>query len=207
MFRIPSPATCISTVALLFAVTGTAAASGLITGARIKDNTVGSPDIRNNSIATQDVKNNSMTSLDVLDGSLKASDFAPGELSTGPAGPAGPAGAPAHPARPAQPARRAPRASRVSRSSTLQSATIRRAEGRSSVDLPGRQEAGSVVAPRLGAAGLVAVDESYPAHRDPVARNRRRRSNPTARQLVRHRLRDVRNGCIARERGSQRRGQ
>ena len=94
MIRIPSKATCISTVALVFAVTGTATAAGLITGAQIKDNSVGSPDIRNNSLATQDVKNNSLTSLDVRDGSLKMSDFAPGQLSTGPAGPAGPAGAP-----------------------------------------------------------------------------------------------------------------
>ena len=93
MIGFPSKATCISTVALLFAVTGTATAAGLITGAQIKDNTVGSPDLRNNAVATQDIKNNSVTSLAVQDGSLKSVDFAAGELTTGPAGPAGPAGA------------------------------------------------------------------------------------------------------------------
>jgi hypothetical protein len=162
MFRIPSPATCISTVALLFAATGTAAASGLITGAQIKDNTVGSPDIRNNSIATQDVKNNSLTSLDVLDGSLKTSDFAPGQLSTGPAGPAGPAGAPgAVGTTGAVGPQGAPGVSGLE-IVTTQSANDSAGSKVIGASCPAGKQLLGGGARIVGAAGSVALDESYP---------------------------------------------
>ena len=159
MIGFPSKATCISTVALLFAVTGTATAAGLITGAQIKDNTVGSPDLRNNAVASQDIKNNSVSSLDVQDGSLKSVDFAAGELTTGPAGPAGPAGAmgPAGPAGAAG------------------------APGVSGLEIVNVQSASDSVSPKvltancpagkklvggggriINQAGFVALDESYP---------------------------------------------
>ncbi len=159
MFRIPSPATCISTVALLFAVTGTAAASGLITGAQIKDNTVGSPDIRNNSIATQDVKNNSLTSLDVRDGSLKTSDFAPGQLSTGPVGPAGAPGAVG--ATGAVGPQGTPGVSGLEIVST-QSANDSTVAKILSANCPAGKQLLGGGARIVGAAGSVAVDESYP---------------------------------------------
>jgi len=163
MIRIPSPATCVSTVALLFAVTGTATAAGLITGAQIKNNTVGSPDIRNNSIATQDVKNNSLTSLDVHDGSLKATDFAAGELTTGPAGPAGPAGSagPTGPAGVAGP-------QGVPGASGVQIVTVSTVSNSANVKwIQAHCPAGKSVvgggAKLFNAGGFVALDESYPA--------------------------------------------
>jgi hypothetical protein len=159
MIRIPSKATCISTVALLFAVTGTATAAGLITGAQIKDNTVGSPDIRNNSIATQDVKNNSVTSLDVKDGSLKTSDFAPGQLSTGPVGPAGPAGAPG--ATGATGAQGAPGVSALEIVS-VQGALDSLSGKVVSVNCPAGKKLLGGGARLIGEAGNVALDESYP---------------------------------------------
>lgn len=160
MIRIPSPATCISTVALLFAVTGTATAAGLITGAQIKDNTVGSPDLRNNSVATQDVRNNSLTTLDVQNGSLKATDFAPGELTTGPAGPAGPAGL-AGPAGPAGP-QGTPGVSGleiVTNTSAGNSAFAKVIEA----ECPAGKRVLGGGAQLTGGALFVALDESYPS--------------------------------------------
>ena len=92
--RIPSPAMIVATLALMFALGGTAVASGLITGAQIQNNTVSSLDLTNNGVKSIDVQNNSLTTFDVLNGTLRAADFAPGVLpKSGPAGPAGPAGA------------------------------------------------------------------------------------------------------------------
>jgi len=159
MIRIPSKATCISLVALVFAVTGTATAAGLITGAQIKNNTVASADLRNNSVATQDVKNNSLTSLDIQDGSLKTSDFAPGQLTTGPVGPAGPAGAPG--------ATGATGPAGVPGISGLEIVTVSSATDSLGLKLAtascpvGKKVIGG--GGRLvGASGFVALDESYP---------------------------------------------
>lgn len=90
--RIPSPATIVSIVALVFATAGTATAAALITGSQIKDNTVGSVDLKNNGVRSLDVQDNTLTSSDIKDGALRTVDFAAGELTTGPAGPSGPAG-------------------------------------------------------------------------------------------------------------------
>jgi hypothetical protein len=159
MIRLPKPATCIATVALLLAVTGTATAAGLITGAQIKDNTVGSPDLRNNGVATQDVRNNSLTSLDVADGSLKAVDFAAGELATGPAGPAGPAGT-VGPAGPAGP-QGAPGVSglEIVTVSSVSNSTVGKAIEAS---CPAGKKLLGGGAQLFGAPGSLALDESFP---------------------------------------------
>ena len=49
-----SPATIIATVALIFAVTGTATAAGLINGSALKGNSVTSAKIRNGSLQSKD---------------------------------------------------------------------------------------------------------------------------------------------------------
>ncbi len=64
--RIPSPAMIVSVIALLFALSGTAVAGGLITGKQIQNNTVSSLDLANNTVQSIDVKNNSLTTLDRL---------------------------------------------------------------------------------------------------------------------------------------------
>jgi hypothetical protein len=93
-----SPATVIATIALLFALTGTAVAGGLITGANILNGSIASVDVMNESLRTVDIKN----------GTLLPEDFKGKKLPKGPKGaqgPAGPAGAqgPAGPAGPAGP--------------------------------------------------------------------------------------------------------
>lgn len=92
--RIPSPATMIAAIALLFALSGTAVAGVLVTSAQIQNNTVSSLDVRNNNLKSIDVRNNTLTTLDVRNGTLRKVDFAPGVLGNGggAAGPAGPAG-------------------------------------------------------------------------------------------------------------------
>ena len=95
--RIPTPATIIACVALVAALSGTAAAAGLITGAQVANGTLSGLDLRNGSVSGLDVTNGSLTTLDVRDHTLRAVDFAPGVLGSGagipgPQGPAGPAG-------------------------------------------------------------------------------------------------------------------
>lgn len=162
MIRIPNKATCISIVALVFAVTGTATAAGLITGAQIKNNTVDSIDLRNNTVASQDVKNGSLTSLDVKDGTLKTADFAAGQLTTGPVGPAGAPGAPGATgaAGPAGPAGASGvsgleivMVSSANDSYGLKVATASCPTGKRVIGGGGRL---------VGAPGFVALDESYP---------------------------------------------
>jgi hypothetical protein len=93
-----SPATVIATIALLFALSGTAVAAGVITGANILNGSIASIDVMNESLRTVDVKN----------GTLLPEDFKGKKLPAGPKGdqgPQGPAGAqgPAGPAGPAGP--------------------------------------------------------------------------------------------------------
>ena len=88
----PSPSLVISTLALLFALTGT----GIAAVAALPRNSVGTRQLRNNAVVSSKVRNHS----------LLARDFRRGQLPrgrTGPAGPAGPAGqtGPAGPAGPA----------------------------------------------------------------------------------------------------------
>lgn len=75
--RIPSPATCISLVALFVALGGTGYAITQIDA---------------NSVGTRQLKNNAVTSPKVKNGSLQAKDFAAGQLPAGAAGPQGPKG-------------------------------------------------------------------------------------------------------------------
>ena len=80
--RAITPATVIASLALLFALSGTAVAGALITGANVKNNSIAGIDILNESLGSKDVKN----------GSLLPKDFKPGALPVGGLGPAGPAG-------------------------------------------------------------------------------------------------------------------
>ena len=89
--RAITPATVIASLALLFALSGTAVAGALITGANVKNNSLTGVDIKNESLGTADIKN----------GSLLPKDFKAGSLPAGAQGPAGPAGRSAGPRRPA----------------------------------------------------------------------------------------------------------
>jgi hypothetical protein len=82
--RAITPATVIASLALLFALSGTAVAGALITGANVKNNSLTGIDVRNESLGTADVKN----------GSLLPKDFKAGSLPAGQQGPAGPPGPP-----------------------------------------------------------------------------------------------------------------
>jgi hypothetical protein len=90
--RAITPATVIASLALLFALSGTAVAGALITGANVKNNSLSGLDVLNESLGTKDIR----------DGSLLPKDFKPGKLPAGQQGPAGPAG-PQGPAGPAGP--------------------------------------------------------------------------------------------------------
>ena len=87
----------IACIALVAALSVTAAAAGLITGVQVQNGSLSGLDLRNGSVSGLDVTNGSLTSLDVRDHTLRAVDFAPGVLGSGagipgPAGPQGPAG-------------------------------------------------------------------------------------------------------------------
>lgn len=88
-----SPATVIASIALLFALTGTAVAGGLVTGANILNGSIASVDVMNETLRTVDIKN----------GTLLPEDFKGKKLPKGPQGAQGPAG-PAGPAGPQGPA-------------------------------------------------------------------------------------------------------
>jgi hypothetical protein len=93
--RRPSYATVVSTIALFFALGGTAAGAKVwITGADVKDRSLTGADVADRSIAPKKLRLGSLTSALVRDGSLRSSDFDPAALAglTGPAGPAGSAG-------------------------------------------------------------------------------------------------------------------
>jgi hypothetical protein len=85
--RAITPATVIASLALLFALSGTAVAGALITGANVKNNSLSGLDILNESLGSKDVRN----------GSLLPKDFKGGALPAGQQGPAGPAGPPGPP--------------------------------------------------------------------------------------------------------------
>lgn len=156
--RIPSPAMIVASLALLFALGGTAVASGLITGAQIQNNTVSSLDLTNNGVKSVDVQNNGLTTFDVLNGTLRAADFAPGVLpKSGAAGPAGPAGAqgPAGP----QGAPGLAGVEIVTADSPNNSDSVRQTE----VSCPAGKQVVGGGAHIVNAATDVALDESYPA--------------------------------------------
>ena len=165
--RIPAPATIIACVALVAALSGTAAAAGLITGAQVANGTLSGLDLRNGTVSGLDVTNGSLTSLDVRDHTLRAVDFAPGVLGSGagipgPAGPQGPAG-PAGPQGPAGPA--GPQGSPGV--SAVQIVTADSADNSVpfkpiDVTCPGGKKVLGGGARLFGAGGDVAIDESYP---------------------------------------------
>jgi hypothetical protein len=163
--RIPAPATIVACIALVAALSGTAAAAGLITGAQVANNTLSGLDLRNGSVSGLDVTNGSLTSLDVRDRTLRAADFAPGVLGSGipgPAGPQGPAG-PAGPQGAAGPA--GPQgASGLSGVEIVSAETAHDSASSKGLDIacPGSKKLIGGGARLYGAAGLVALDESYP---------------------------------------------
>ncbi|MCP9487417.1 MAG: collagen-like protein [Gaiellaceae bacterium MAG52_C11] len=156
--RIPTPATAIASLALLFSLTGTAVAGALITGAQIKNNTVSTLDLANNSARSIDVKDNSLTSVDIHNGALKAIDFAPGQLTAGAVGPAGPAG-PQGPSG-AQGAQGTSGLEIVSAVSATSSDVNRQVE----ISCPAGKKLVGGGAHIWDAATDVALDESYPAN-------------------------------------------
>jgi hypothetical protein len=85
--RTITPATVIASLALLFALSGTAVAGALITGANVKNSTLTGVDVKNESLGSADVKN----------GSLLPKDFKAGTLPAGQQGPVGPPGPPGAP--------------------------------------------------------------------------------------------------------------
>jgi hypothetical protein len=103
----PSPATVISTVALIVALGGTSYAAitlpknsvgskqikkNAVTSAKVKNSSLTGSDVKNSSLTGSDVKNGSLTGSDVKNGSLTGAKLAPGSVPAGPAGPQGPAG-------------------------------------------------------------------------------------------------------------------
>jgi hypothetical protein len=162
--RIPAPATIIAWVALVAALSGTAAAAGLITGVQVQNGTLSGLDLRNGSVSGLDVTNGSLTTLDVRDHTLRAADFAPGVLGSGagipgPVGPPGPAG-PQGAAGPAGP-QGSPGVSAV-QIVTADSASDSTAFKPIDVSCPGGKKLLGGGARLYGAPGDVALDESYP---------------------------------------------
>jgi hypothetical protein len=86
-------ANVIATLALFFALGGTAAGAKVwITGADIKDRSLTGADVADRSLSARKLRLASINGSTVLDGSLRAADFDPADL-VAMAGPAGPAGA------------------------------------------------------------------------------------------------------------------
>ena len=86
-----SPATVIATIALLFALTGTAVAGSVITGAQILNGSIASVDVMNESLRTVDIKNGTLLPEDFKGKKLPMGPQGP-QGAAGPQGPAGPAG-------------------------------------------------------------------------------------------------------------------
>jgi hypothetical protein len=91
-----------ATLALVFSLTGTAAATSitLITGRQVKDGTLSGADVANRSIGAKKLRVGSVTSDEVRNGSLRIADASPallaalhGATPAGTPGPAGPQGA------------------------------------------------------------------------------------------------------------------
>ena len=89
--RIPSPAMIVAALALMFALGGTAVASGLDHGSPDPEQHRLEPRPDKHGVKSIDVQNNSLHDRRRANGTLRAVDFAPGVLPA--AGPAGPAGA------------------------------------------------------------------------------------------------------------------
>jgi hypothetical protein len=93
--RAITPATVIASLALLFALSGTAVAGALITGANVKNNSLSGLDVLNESLGSKDIRNGSLLPKDFKGGALPAGQ-------QGPAGPPGPPGAPGAQGNPGQ---------------------------------------------------------------------------------------------------------
>lgn len=99
LFRRPSPAMIVASVALVTGGAGTATAASLITGKQIKNSTITAADIKANSIPGSDIRNGSLAGTDLKNNTISAAKLtaaAKAELK-GAVGPAGAAGAPGAP--------------------------------------------------------------------------------------------------------------
>ncbi|HXG75973.1 MAG TPA: hypothetical protein VNJ53_05335 [Gaiellaceae bacterium] len=99
LFRRPSPALVVASLALLVALGGTSFAAAT----QLARNSVGTAQLRAGAVTNPKIRNSAVTSAKVANRSLLRVDFAPGQLPAGPTGPQGPAG-PAGPAGPQGPA-------------------------------------------------------------------------------------------------------
>ena len=88
LFRRPSPAMVVASIALLVALGGTSMAAAT----QLAKNSVGTPQLKDAAVSNPKIKNNAINSAKVASKSLLRSDFAPGQLPAGPTGPQGPAG-------------------------------------------------------------------------------------------------------------------
>ena len=149
-----SPATVIASIALLFALTGTAVAGGLVTGANILNGSIASVDVMNETLRTVDIKN----------GTLLPEDFKGKKLPAGPKGDQGPAGpvGPQGPAGPAGP-QGAPGLSDVT---TVQSESANNSDAEKLADAscPAGKRIVGGGALLIGAGGFVALDENWPVN-------------------------------------------
>lgn len=105
LFRRPSPAMIVASIALVTGGAGTATAASLITGKQIKNSTITAADIKANSIPGSDIRNGSLAGVDLKNSTVTAAKLAPSAKAalkgdTGPAGPAGAQGAAGAPGAP-----------------------------------------------------------------------------------------------------------
>jgi hypothetical protein len=148
-----SPATVIATIALLFALSGTAVAGALITGKSVMNESLTGLDILNNSLGTAEIKNRSLLPIDFKGGLPAGPQGQQGQ--PGPAGPQGPAG-PAGPQGVAG----------VSGVQIVTGESVNNSEYSKTVDITcpaGKQLVGGG-AQNYGGTGFVALDESYPVN-------------------------------------------
>jgi hypothetical protein len=89
IWKRPSPAMVVASLALLLALGGTSFAA--VTA--IAPHSVGTLQLKNFAVGTNQLKTNAIVGLKVKNGTLSKLDFAPGQVPIGPAGPQGPQGA------------------------------------------------------------------------------------------------------------------
>ena len=98
LFRRPSPALVVASLALLLALGGTSYATvlnvpdGSVTTAKIKNGAVTTPKLKNDAVTVDKLAANAVTAGQVKNGSLLKEDFKSGQVPAGPPGPQGPPG-------------------------------------------------------------------------------------------------------------------
>ncbi len=72
----------ISTLAVVFALGGTAFAAATVTSASIVDDTIQSADIRDNAITKTDIRDGTITGNDIKSGTIQATDIGDGQVDS-----------------------------------------------------------------------------------------------------------------------------